>query len=149
MAPSQKTLRLLASALSLLWAGALLGVSFIATPAKFWAHSLTLPVALDVGRQTFQFFNKLELGALVALGILLFSLRQSGFPRALVVLIAGLLALQFLWLLPALDQRVAVFLSGAVPPESPLHKVYIACDVWKLVLLIALPWLLEPAAKSE
>ena len=147
--PSQKTLRLLASAVALLWAGALLGVSFIATPAKFWAHSLTLPVALDVGRHTFQFFNKLELGAVVALGILLFSLNQTAFPRVLVVLIAGLLALQFLWLLPALDQRVEVFLSGAVPPESQLHKVYIACDVWKLILLSALPWLLAPATKSE
>ena len=132
-----------------MWAGALLGVSFIATPAKFWAHSLTLPVALDVGRQTFQFFNKLELGALAALSILIFSLKQTWFPRAMVLLIAALLALQFLWLLPALDQRVEVFLSGAVPPESQLHKVYIACDVWKLVLLAGLAWILAPAVKDD
>ena len=83
------------------------------------------------------------------MGVLLFSIRETGFPRALVLLIAGLLALQFLWLLPALDQRVAVFLSGAVPPESPLHKVYIACDVWKLILLIALPWLLRPVGTND
>lgn len=132
-----------------MWAGALLGVSFIATPAKFWAHSLTLPVALDVGRQTFQFFNKLELGAAAVLSILIFSLKQTWFPRAMVLLIAALLALQFLWLLPALDQRVEVFLSGAVPPESQLHKVYIACDVWKLILLARLAWMLAPAVKDD
>ena len=67
----------------------------------------------------------------------------------MVLLIAALLALQFLWLLPALDQRVEVFLSGAVPPESQLHKVYIACDVWKLILLAALAWMLAPAVKDD
>lgn len=67
----------------------------------------------------------------------------------MVLLIAALLALQFLWLLPALDQRVEVFLRGAVPPESQLHKVYIACDVWKLVLLAGLAWILAPAMKDE
>lgn len=43
-----------------LWLGLLLGVSFLATPAKFLAPSLTLPVALDVGRHTFFIFNKVE-----------------------------------------------------------------------------------------
>src|SRR5690606_22365267 len=46
---------------SLVWIGALLGVSFLATPVKFLAPSLTLPVALDVGRQTFHWYNRLEL----------------------------------------------------------------------------------------
>jgi hypothetical protein len=36
-----------------LWAGMLLGVSFIATPAKFLAPSLPLAQALDVGRSSF------------------------------------------------------------------------------------------------
>lgn len=35
--------------LAVLWAGLLLGVSFLATPVKFLAPSLSLPVALDVG----------------------------------------------------------------------------------------------------
>ena len=131
-------MRFLASALAFLWAGALLGVSFIATPAKFWAHSLTLPVALDVGRQTFQFFNKLELVALVALALLLFGSKTAWMARALIVLIGTLLLLQTFWLLPVLDQRVEVVLQGSLPPESQWHKVYIACDIWKLLLLIGL-----------
>lgn len=48
-------------AVALLWTGLLLGVSFLATPVKFMAPSLTLPVALDVGRQTFMALNWLEL----------------------------------------------------------------------------------------
>lgn len=43
------------------WAGFLAGVSFLATPVKFLAPSLTLPVALDVGRQTFFAFNRSEI----------------------------------------------------------------------------------------
>ena len=42
------------------WFGMLLGVSFLATPAKFLAPSLTLGVALDIGRQTFAILNKVE-----------------------------------------------------------------------------------------
>ncbi|MGH6868523.1 MAG: hypothetical protein ACREDA_06585 [Methylocella sp.] len=39
--------------LPVLWIGVLIGISFIATPIKFKARSLTLPVALDVGQTTF------------------------------------------------------------------------------------------------
>src|SRR5690606_30735313 len=46
--------------LAVLWTGLLLGVSFLATPVKFLAPSLSLPVALDVGRQTFMVFNWVE-----------------------------------------------------------------------------------------
>jgi hypothetical protein len=49
------------SALALVWAGTLFGVSFLATPVKFLAPSLTLPVALDVGRQTFGVFSLVEI----------------------------------------------------------------------------------------
>lgn len=42
------------------WLGLVLGVSFLATPIKFRAESLTLPVALDVGSTTFHAFGRLE-----------------------------------------------------------------------------------------
>ena len=134
------TSKFLAGALALLWAGALLGVSFIATPVKFWAHSLTLPVALDVGRQTFQFFTKLELGTLALLTALVFASQRDWMPRALMALLAALLALQLVWLLPALDQRVELVLHNQLPAPSHVHQVYIACDAWKFVLLLALYW---------
>ena len=47
-------------AIAMLWLGQLIGVAFLATPAKFLAPGLSLPVALDVGRQTFYVFNKVE-----------------------------------------------------------------------------------------
>src|SRR5664280_976623 len=47
-------------AIAMLWLGLLIGFAFLATPTKFPAPSLSLPVSLDVGRQTFYAFNKVE-----------------------------------------------------------------------------------------
>ncbi len=124
----------------MLWAGGLLGVSFIAAPAKFWAPSLTLPVALDVGRHTFQFFNKLEVAALVILLVLVFCASGDALTRGLASLIGLLLLFQTFWLLPVLDLRVSIVLHGQTPPESRLHLVYIACDVWRFLLLVSIAW---------
>ena len=52
------------------WLGLVLGVSFLATPIKFRAKSLTRPVALDVGRTTFHAFGKLEWLLSVALVVI-------------------------------------------------------------------------------
>ena len=46
--------RLAVTLLAWLWAGLVLGVSFVATPVKFLAPSLSLADALAVGRVTFE-----------------------------------------------------------------------------------------------
>lgn len=123
-------------ALAMLWIGVLAGVSFLATPAKFLAPSLTLPVALDVGRHTFAIFNKVE-WLLAALLIVALSLR----PRSGIAFVAGALATLFVvveaaWLLPTLDQRVGLIIAGQPPPPSHLHNVYIGLEAAKLLLLV-------------
>lgn len=125
---------------TLIWIGLLLGVSFLATPAKFLAPSLTLPSALDVGRHTFGIFSAVEV---VAATVLVTCTIASGSGRAMVLgalVLAGCVALQFWWLLPALDARVEVILQGGVPVTSRLHDLYIALEVGKLVLLVFLAW---------
>lgn len=133
----------------MLCAGGLLGVSFIAAPAKFWAPSLTLPVALDVGRHTFQFFNKLEITALLVLAILTYFATRDGFTRGIVLILGLILIFQTAWLLPLLDQRVSIVLQGQTPLESKLHLVYIACDVWRFFLLISISWKLRPSQSGQ
>lgn len=120
--------------LAVLWAGLLLGVSFLATPVKFLAPSLSLPVALDVGRQTFMVFNWVEVTLAVLLSVLVLTATQR-WIRAMAVTIALIVAMQTLWLLPVLDARVQVILDGSTPPPSALHMIYIAADALKLVLL--------------
>ena len=64
----QGRLERLATEVYLLWAGLAIGVAFLATPAKFLALSLSLSVALDVGRHTFRVYNGVELALVVSLG---------------------------------------------------------------------------------
>jgi hypothetical protein len=120
-----------------LWAGIAIGVAFLATPAKFLAPSLSLPVALDVGRQTFAIYNRAELGLLVLLLVIGWASRA---PRRWYVALAipgAIVILQTIWLIPVLDHRVAVILAGGVSPtNSNLHAIYIVAELVKVVALL-------------
>jgi hypothetical protein len=128
-------------ALILLWAGVLIGVSFLAAPAKFAAPSLTLPVALDVGRQEFGVLNLVEIGFAV-LTLALAALTRPG--RLIWLGLAGaalVVALQALWLLPLLDARALLIIQGATPQPAPWHTLYIVLEASKLLGLLAAGWL--------
>lgn len=119
---------------SLIWLGMLIGVSFFATPVKFLAPSLSLPVALDVGRQTFFWFGRIE----IVLGVLTVVAAWSAHRRAAFVaalLAVAAVALQRLWLLPLLDARVEIIIGGGTPPASGWHNVYIVVELIKLALV--------------
>ncbi|MEX2454139.1 MAG: hypothetical protein WD470_05520 [Rhodospirillaceae bacterium] len=123
-------------AIALLWAGMLIGVSFIATPVKFVAPGLTLQVALEVGRVTFHLFSRIEWG--LALLLLLASFPGASRLRVLLaIMLVALVAAQAIWLLPALDQRVAAIVAGNAPPPSHHHWLYAAGEATKLILLVA------------
>lgn len=129
---------LLRLVLPVFWLGLLVGVSFLATPVKFQAPSLELPVALDVGRVTFALFNRVE-WVLVLLSIL--AALISGFPRGwslLLGLIAFLLALQTFWLLPELNERIRVIITGEVPPASRHHMFYALLETVKSLTLLGM-----------
>lgn len=119
------------------WFGILVGVSFLATPAKFLAPSLILPVALDVGRHTFAVFNKVEWAFSIVLVLVLF-LERSGWVGKIFGIAAGLIvALEALWLLPVLDARVGVIIAGGQPAPSAYHTLYIVLEVAKAVAIFA------------
>jgi hypothetical protein len=124
-------------AIVLLWLGTLLGVSFLATPAKFLAPSLNLPVALDVGRQTFAILNKLEwLYLIAALFIVAFAGRRAAVIGLAFVTLT--IVAETFWMLPALDDRVGTIIAGKLPPPSPLHGLYIGAEIAKLMALVAM-----------
>jgi len=134
----------------LLWTGVLFGVSFLATPAKFQAPSLSLAVAVDVGRATFHLLNRVEmffavLAAVLAAGGGCKRLAQIG-----VAIAAVLTALETFWLLPALDERAELVIAGLGVEPSRLHDVYIGLDLTKLaVLLMAGVVLIAPKREEE
>lgn len=129
---------LLRLVLPVFWLGLLVGVSFLATPVKFQAPSLELPVALEVGQVTFALFNRVE-WALVLLSTL--AALISGFPRSwslLLGLLTLLLAVQTFWLLPELNERVRVIIAGEMPPASHHHMSYALLETVKSLTLLGM-----------
>lgn len=135
--PAIQRSKTLLAALCFVWAGMILGISFLETPVKFTAPSVTLPIGLDVGRHVFGMFNKVEIvWALLACGLMIFA-HVSGtlwLPMSTVILIV---VLQTGWLLPLLDTRIRMILAGQTQPSTPHHLVYIVLEVLKLICLFA------------
>lgn len=122
------------------WFGLVLGVSFLATPIKFRAKSLTRPVALDVGRTTFHAFGKLEWALSVALVVITVQIRSSLEPVDwfLIALVLVIVVGQTLWLIPRLDVRVEAIIAGEEVPRSHLHSVYAGAEFAKAIALLLL-----------
>lgn len=123
--------------LCLIWAGLSVGVAFLATPAKFLAPSLSLPVALEIGQQTFRLYSGAEfalLGLLLVLGV--WSNARGRWYLSLAVP-GAIILMQAFWLVPVLDLRVAAVQAGLSPlPQSNLHMTYIVAEVIKLLWLL-------------
>lgn len=139
-----------ASALAWLWLGLLIGVSFLATPVKFVVMDLTLPVALQVGAATFALFTKVEWAlAALALAIGAAGRGQSRAFLALAAALAVVVTVQAIWLLPALDARVAEIVAGNAPAPSPHHAFYAGLELFKACLLLGVALLAEFSRKRR
>jgi hypothetical protein len=128
-------------ALIMLWAGVLIGVSFLAAPAKFGASGLSLPVAMEIGRREFGALNLTE----IALALATLALAAYVRPGRAIWLGLGLAALivvlQWFWLLPVLDARAELIIQGDTPEPAPWHSLYIGAEVLKLLALLIAGWL--------
>lgn len=121
--------------LAALWAGLVIGVSFIATPIKFSAPTLDLPAAIDVGRVTFAFLNKVEWGLAVVMVLLVFTASVHRLARAMGIAVVAIVLVQSLWLLPVLEARSIAFIDGTPMDPSIHHGVFGAAEILKIVLL--------------
>ncbi|MCP4476056.1 MAG: hypothetical protein GY821_16160 [Gammaproteobacteria bacterium] len=122
------------------WAGLVLGISFIATPVKFMAPHLTMPVALEVGKATFHTFNRIEW---VMLGLMLIAVcfNTSILRWCLVGSLMFLMTLETFWLLSALDVRAnRVIATGEQATPGSLHWFYIIADSLKIIILLLGAW---------
>lgn len=125
-----------------IWCGIVVGVSFIATVAKFAAPSLTRPVALDVGAHTFAMLARIEWGLAAVLALLVLAAGITRMRAVLLLVIAALLAVEALYIYPQLHARTALVIAGQTLPPSPLHAFSVAAESAK-VLLLALFSILE------
>ena len=130
------------AAVLFVWTGLLLGVSFVATPAKFLAPSLSMPVALDVGRWTFRVLAWIEWSFVAAAAVLIAVAWRAGQPKAglvtgLMTANAVVLATETFILRPMLDERVLRIIAGESVVPSYSHNLYIALEVARILLILA------------
>lgn len=119
-----------------LWAGTSFGGALIAAPAKFQAETLTLPVALDVGRAQFFWVGAGE--AFLCACFLLSLLFLKTLNRTAILMPIMLFAAQRLVIMPQLDARTLQVISGQPVEPSSLHLVFVALEVLKFLLLAGL-----------
>lgn len=121
---------------ALLWAGMILGISFLDSWAKFRAPSLTRAVALDVGRTIFHYFHKAQnvLIIFIITVCLLFLRSLSGW--IMLGILNVILFSQLFWLLPQLNYQVEAIINGDKPKHSCAHLYFGVAEVAKFSTLI-------------
>jgi hypothetical protein len=122
--------------IALLWAGMILGISFLESWAKFRAPSLTKAIGLDVGRTVFRFFHNVQNTLIfVIIGLSLFA-EFSIVDWLLLCGLVAILSMQLFWLFPRLNQRANFIIAGGNPPSSPIHSFYGVTEIAKFDLLL-------------
>ncbi len=130
------TRRLPFAVVCLLWAGIVIGISFIEAPVKFRTPTLTRTVAFDVGRTVFAASQWVQAAlAALAVGTALLG-RVPRWAWVCLVLGAGALGVQMGWLFPVLDARAQTVISGGVPTGANPHAAYGVLEVLKLLALV-------------
>ncbi len=124
--------------LTLLWAGFVLGISFMATPLKFQAPSLTLPVAMEIAFATFHALNALEIGLAIVILAIVFVTPSRGRTRLVALLSGLLLTIQTLLLYTVLDARTVAIIKGTEASMPSFHSHYVGLEISKLALLFYL-----------
>jgi hypothetical protein len=127
-----------AGAVTFVWLGMVLAISFLEAPLKFRAPGVTVPVGLGIGRLVFRALNRIE--AVLALAVIVAV--AAGHPSApigaLTVLPALLLGVQLTTVRPRLNRRSDRVLAGETLPRSRAHLAYVATESLKVLALLAL-----------
>ena len=121
-----------------LWIGFVCAISFLEAWLKFKAPGITIPLGLGIGRLVFGALNTIEWFFAIAILLNMLHAKNSSISASLTwyLVPAILLVIQSAWLLPALDARAQVYLSGETPPASMLHFYYVGMEVVKVGCLI-------------
>ncbi|MCO8270400.1 hypothetical protein M1L60_07300 [Actinoplanes sp. TRM 88003] len=135
-----------AAALTFVWLGMILAISFLEAPLKFRAPGVTLPIGLGIGRLVFRALNGAEIVLAVGLGVFV----AAGQPGAAATIAAGvapaLLLVQLLVVRPRLSRRTARVLGGEQGPRSHAHIAYVIVETAKVAALITAGALLMVAS---
>lgn len=123
------------------WAGLIGGISFLEAPLKFQAPGITIPLGLGIGQIVFQALNKIEVVLLALILTCCYQTYLKNLKGLLLLFITILLLTDTFWLLPLLDDRAKLILSGKPITSSYHHILYILVEIFKFLSLVILGFL--------
>jgi hypothetical protein len=126
----------IAVALTFVWLGMVLAISFLEAPLKFRAPNVTLQIGLGIGRLVFRALNTVEVGfALVIVAIVAAGPMPARIAVAFFVAVAAL-AVQLIAVRPRLTRRSDRVLAGSDGPRSRGHYAYVGLEAIKAFALV-------------
>ncbi|OBI88583.1 hypothetical protein [Mycobacterium asiaticum] len=123
-------------AVTFVWLGMVLAISFLEAPLKFRAPNVTLPIGLGIGRLVFRALNTVEVVFALVIGAIALA---GPTPMRIIVALAvavAMLAVQLVAVRPRLTKRSDQVLAGSDGPRSHAHYVYVALETVKVVALV-------------
>jgi hypothetical protein len=127
----------IATALTFVWLGMVLAISFLEAPLKFRAPNVTLQIGLGIGRLVFRALNTVEVAFALVIGAIVLSGPTPARITVAVAVAGAALAVQLIAVRPGLTRRSDEVLAGSDAPRSRAHYIYIALEAVKVVGLIA------------
>ncbi len=122
-------------AVTFLWLGMVLAISFMEAPLKFRAPGVTVPIGLGIGRLVFRALNGVEAALALLLGVI-WVLSWPQYNGSFFVMGAVVcLLLQVVAVRPALTRRSDAVLAGEDSPRSRAHHVYVLLELLKVAAL--------------
>ncbi|MFI1564320.1 hypothetical protein ACH4ZX_14920 [Streptomyces sp. NPDC020490] len=127
-----------AGAVTFVWLGMVLAISFLEAPLKFRAPGVTVPLGLGIGRLVFRALNSVEAVLAVAVIVAVAVGDPTASIVALTVVVTVSLAGQLAVIRPRLNRRSDRVLAGEELPRSRGHLAYVAVELVKVIALLVL-----------
>ncbi|HEY3870372.1 MAG TPA: hypothetical protein VGM10_18545, partial [Actinocrinis sp.] len=127
-----------AVAVTFVWLGMVLAISFLEAPLKFRAPGLELRVGLAIGRIVFRALNTAEAVWAIVVAAMLIVHTPSVLAAVAGCTSIAVLAVQLLLVRPRLNRHSDRVLAGEDAPRSRSHHAYIAAETGKVTALAVL-----------
>lgn len=105
-------------------------------PLKFTAPGINTELGLGIGRIVFHALNKIEWILAITIVISLFYVIKIKSYYCIIGTVISILLYQTFVLLPQLDERAEIVLTGITPTPSYHHWLYIVIEIIKLICLM-------------
>lgn len=129
--------RSVAIALVFIWIGFVCAISFMEAWLKFQAPGVNIGIGLGIGRLVFGALNKVEWVLFLISAICLFPWHpERRAVKGLILALCIILLAQTFWMLPVLDARAELHITGAPVPSSNIHFYYVGLEIIKVIGLV-------------